>query len=54
MFGGPITGFSMNPARSIALAVVSGDLHGPGPSIVAPSVGASLGELAYEATEERA
>ena len=48
MFGGPITGASMNPARSLAPAVVSGNLHALWLYIVAPVVGASLGALAYQ------
>jgi len=48
MFGGPITGASMNPARSTAPAVVSGNLHALWLYIVAPVVGASLGALAYQ------
>jgi MIP family channel proteins len=48
MFGGPITGASMNPARSFAPAVVSGNLHALWVYIAAPVVGASLGALAYQ------
>jgi MIP family channel proteins len=48
MFGGPITGASMNPARSIAPAVVSGNLHALWLYIVAPICGASLGAVAYQ------
>ena len=48
MFGGPISGASMNPIRSIAPAVVSGDLHALWLYVVAPVVGASLGGLAYQ------
>ena len=44
MFGGPITGASMNPIRSL----VSGDLHAAWLYILAPIVGASLGGLAYQ------
>jgi MIP family channel proteins len=47
MFGGPISGASMNPARSIAPALVSGDLHALWLYIVAPSLGAAAGGLAY-------
>ena len=48
MFGGPITGASMNPARSIGPALVSGDLHALWLYIAAPLLGASLGALAYQ------
>jgi aquaporin NIP len=48
MFGGPVTGASMNPARSLAPAVVSGNLHALWLYIVAPVAGASLGGLAYQ------
>jgi aquaporin NIP len=48
MFGGPISGASMNPARSIGPAVVSGDLHALWLYIVAPLAGAALGALAYQ------
>ena len=48
MFGGPISGASMNPARSIGPAVVSGDLHALWLYIVAPIMGASLGALSYQ------
>jgi MIP family channel proteins len=48
MFGGPITGASMNPARSIGPAIVSGDLHALWLYIAAPLAGAALGALAYQ------
>jgi MIP family channel proteins len=48
MFGGPISGASMNPARSFGPAVVSGDLHTLWLYILAPVLGASLGGLAYQ------
>ena len=48
MFGGPISGASMNPARSAGPALVSGDLHSLWLYIIAPAVGASLGALAYQ------
>ncbi len=48
MFGGPISGASMNPARSIGPAVVSGNLHALWLYIVAPILGASVGGVAYQ------
>jgi aquaporin NIP len=48
MFGGPISGASMNPARSIGPAFVSGDLRALWLYIVAPLAGAALGALIYQ------
>jgi MIP family channel proteins len=48
MFGGPISGASMNPARSLGPAVVSGDLHALWLYLFAPAAGAILGALAYQ------
>jgi MIP family channel proteins len=48
MFGGPISGASMNPMRSLGPALVSGDLHALWLYLVAPLVGASLGGFAYQ------
>lgn len=48
MFGGPISGASMNPARSIGPALVSGNLHALWLYIVAPICGAALAALAYQ------
>jgi aquaporin NIP len=48
MFGGPISGASMNPMRSAGPAFVSGDLHALWVYIVAPVVGTSVGALAYQ------
>jgi aquaporin NIP len=48
MFGGPISGASMNPMRSAGPAIVSGNLHALWLYIVAPVVGASLGAFAYQ------
>jgi aquaporin NIP len=48
MFGGPISGASMNPARSLGPAIVSGDLHAAWVYVLAPLLGAALGALAYQ------
>jgi MIP family channel proteins len=48
MFGGPISGASMNPMRSAGPAIVSGDLHALWIYILAPLLGASVGGLAYQ------
>jgi aquaporin NIP len=48
MFGGPISGASMNPMRSIGPALVAGNLHALWLYIVAPLLGAALGGIAYQ------
>ena len=48
MFGGPVTGASMNPARSLGPALVSGHLTSLWIYLVAPLAGAALGGFAYQ------
>jgi MIP family channel proteins len=48
MVGGPISGASMNPMRSLGPALVSGDLHALWLYIAAPVLGSSLGGLTYQ------
>ena len=48
MFGGPISGASMNPMRSAGPALVSGDLHALWLYVFAPVLGASAAALAYQ------
>jgi MIP family channel proteins len=48
MFGGPVSGASMNPARSLGPALVSGESGSIWVYIAAPLVGAALGALAYQ------
>lgn len=48
LFGGPITGASMNPARSLGPALISGELHDLWLYLVAPPLGAALGAFAYQ------
>jgi MIP family channel proteins len=52
MFGGPISGASMNPARSIGPALVSGDLHALWLYLLAPLAGAAVGALTYQFIRE--
>lgn len=48
MFGGPISGASMNPMRSAGPAIVSGDLTSLWIYLTAPVLGAAIGALVYQ------
>lgn len=47
LFGGPISGASLNPARSLAPAVVSGTFGSLWLYLIAPFIGGLLGAFAY-------
>lgn len=47
-FGGPVTGASMNPARSIGPAIATGELADLWIYVVGPTLGAALGAGAYQ------
>src|SRR2546422_5981787 len=48
LFGGPVTGASMNPARSLGPALVAGEWHDLWIYLVGPVAGAALGAFAYQ------
>jgi glycerol uptake facilitator-like aquaporin len=48
IFGGPVTGASMNPARSLGPALAASEWHDFWIYVVGPPVGASLGALGYQ------
>jgi aquaporin NIP len=48
IFGGPVTGASMNPARSFGPALTAGEWQDFWVYLVGPLVGAALGALAYQ------
>jgi aquaporin NIP len=48
LFGGPVTGASMNPARSLGPALVSGTWTDFWVYVVGPVLGAAAGALAYQ------
>jgi MIP family channel proteins len=48
LFGGPVTGASMNPARSLGPALASGEWTDFWIYVAGPLLGAALGALAYQ------
>ena len=48
LFGGPVTGASMNPARSFGPALAAGEWHSFWIYVTAPLAGAAVGALAYQ------
>ena len=54
MFGGPISGASMNPARSLAPALVSDTWNAQWIYVIGPALGALLGVGVYQSLREEA
>jgi aquaporin NIP len=52
MWGGPISGASMNPARSFGPALVAGVWDSQWVYLIAPIIGAVIGAVAYQAIRE--
>jgi aquaporin NIP len=48
MFGGPISGASMNPARSLGPAIAASDYTAVWVYLIAPPIGAALAAAAYQ------
>jgi aquaporin Z len=53
MFAGPICGASMNPMRSLAPAIVSGNMYSLWVYLTAPVIGAVIAVLAFNLLQEK-
>jgi MIP family channel proteins len=54
LFGGPVTGASMNPARSFGPALAAGEWSDFWLYVIGPVAGAAIGALAYQLVREEA
>ena len=52
MFAGPISGASMNPARSLSPALLSGNIQTLWIYILAPIIGALLGSMVWKSQQK--
>lgn len=52
LWGGPISGASMNPARSFGPALINGNWEHQWLYLIAPIIGAILGALTYQLIRE--
>lgn len=52
MFGGPVTGASLNPARSLGPAIAAGEWRSFWIYVAGPVVGAVVGAFAYQAVRD--
>jgi aquaporin NIP len=48
LVGGPVSGASMNPARSLGPALAAGELNALWIYLLAPLLGAAIGAIAYQ------
>jgi glycerol uptake facilitator-like aquaporin len=54
LFGGPVTGASMNPARSFGPALAAGEWSHLWLYVIGPVAGAAAGALAYQLVRDEA
>ena len=53
MFAGPISGASMNPARSLAPSLIGGNFNSLWVYLTAPFIGAAIAVVAYKAIQQK-
>ena len=53
MFAGPISGASMNPARSLAPSLIGGNFNSLWVYLTAPFIGVAIAVVAYKAIQQK-